>query len=31
MVEEEKQSAIHLAIAKRIVNTLADGEYHVSQ
>jgi hypothetical protein len=31
MVEEEKQSAVHLAIAKRIVYTLADGDYYISQ
>ena len=30
-MEEEKQSRVHLDIAKRIVDTLADGEYHVSQ
>ncbi len=31
MAEEEKQSAVHLAIAKRIVNTLADKKSHVTQ
>ena len=30
-MEEEKQSRVHLDIAKRIVDTLADGECHVSQ
>ena len=30
-MEEEKQSAVHLAIAKRIVDTLADKECHVTQ
>ena len=30
-MEEEKQSSVHLAIAKRIVDTLANGECHVSQ
>ncbi len=29
-IEEEKQSAVHLAIAKRIVDTLSDGECHVT-
>ena len=31
MVEEEKQLGVHLAIAKRIVDTLADGDYYISQ
>ncbi len=30
-MEEEKQSAVHLAIAKRIVDTLSDEDCHVSQ
>ncbi len=30
-MEEEKQSAVHLAIAKRIVDTLSDKDCHVSQ
>ncbi len=30
-MEEEKQSALHLSIAKWIVDTLADGEDYVSQ
>jgi hypothetical protein len=30
-MEEEKQSSVHLAIAKRIVNTIADEKYLVSQ
>ena len=31
MAEEEKQSAVHFAIAKRIVDTLADKKSHVTQ
>ncbi len=31
MAEEEKQSGVHLAIAKHIVDTLADGESDVTQ
>ena len=30
-MEEEKQSRVNLDIAKRIIDTLADGECHVSQ
>ncbi len=30
-MEEEKQSSDHLAIATRTVDTLADGDCHVSQ
>jgi hypothetical protein len=30
-MEEEKQSSLHLAIAKRIVNTIADEKFIVSQ
>jgi hypothetical protein len=30
-MEEEKQSSVHLAIARRIVNTIADEECLVSQ
>lgn len=30
-MEEEKQSAVHLAISKRIVDTLSDEDCHVSQ
>ncbi len=30
-MEEEKHTSVHLAIAKRIVDTLADGDCHVSQ
>jgi hypothetical protein len=29
--EEEKQSTVHLDIAKRIVNTLSNGEGHILQ
>ena len=31
MEEEVKQSRVHLDIAKRIVDKLADGECHISQ
>lgn len=31
MVEEEKQSSVHLAIAKRIVDTIADRKKYVTQ